>query len=120
MTLAVELALRSRVLVLAPVGRDAALTCAVLDRAGIASLACSSLDDMQRKLAEGAGVAVVTEEELAGRDMSALLEWISSQPSWSDFPFIVLLEAGASAEIGSREREVLQQSGNLSLLERPV
>lgn len=114
-----ELANRSRVLVLAPVGRDAALTRAVLDRAGIESVACPRLEELQRDLAEGAGAALITEEAVIGRDLRGLLEWISHQPSWSDFPFIVLLEPGASAETASQEREALQ-SGNLTLLERPV
>jgi hypothetical protein len=45
---------------------------------------------------------------------------MAQQPSWSDFPFIVLLEPGASAEALGQEREALQQSGYLTLLERPV
>ena len=117
---ATEAANRSRVLLLAPVGRDAALTRSVLDRAGIESLACSRLDQLRRKLVEGAGAALITEEAVTGRDLRGLVEWITRQPSWSDFPFIVLLEPGASAETGSQEREALQQSGNLTLLERPV
>ena len=111
---------RSRVLILAPVGRDAALTRSFLNRAGVESLGCSNLDDLQRNLFEGAGAAVITEEALIGRDTSGLVEWVAQQPSWSDFPFIVLLEPGASAEAVSQERDALQQSGNLTLLERPV
>jgi PAS domain S-box-containing protein len=115
-----ELANRSRVLLLAPVGRDAALTQAILGHAGIESLAYSRLDELQRNLVEGAGAALITEEAVIGRDIRELLEWIAHQPSWSDFPFIVLLEPGVSAESSSQEREALQQSGNLALLERPV
>jgi PAS domain S-box-containing protein len=111
---------RSRVLILAPVGRDAALTRSFLNRAGVESLGCSNLDDLQRNLFEGAGAAVITEEALIGQDTSGLVEWVAQQPSWSDFPFIVLLEPGASAEAVSQERDALQQSGNLTLLERPV
>lgn len=111
---------RSRVLLLAPVGRDAALTQTVLGRAGIESVACSRLDELQRHLADGAGAALITEEAVIGRDLRELLDWIAGQPSWSDFPFIVLLEPGASAESSTQERDTLQQSGNLTLLERPV
>ena len=112
--------LRSRVLVLAPVGRDAALTSAILDRAGFSSLVCSDLDQLQQRLAEGAGAAVITEEALAGREVRSLAEWIDSQPSWSDFPFVMLLEPGSSPEPGRLERDLLQAAGNLTLLERPV
>jgi hypothetical protein len=96
---------RSRVLILAPVGRDAALTRSFLNRAGVESLGCSNLDDLQRNLFEGAGAAVITEEALIGQDTSGLVEWVAQQPSWSDFPFIVLLEPGASAEAVSQERD---------------
>ncbi len=41
-----EAALRSRVLILAPVGRDAALTGLLLDRGGIKSVVCSDLHEL--------------------------------------------------------------------------
>jgi PAS domain S-box-containing protein len=115
-----EAAFRSRVLVLAPVGRDAALTRSVLDRGGVESVVCSDVHELERNLVEGAGAAVITEEALIGQDISGLVEWVARQRSWSDFPFIVLLEPGASPEACGPERDALQQSGNLTLLERPV
>jgi len=120
MTHAADPALRSRVVILAPVGRDAALTRALLERAGPTSVACADLDHMQKSLAEGAGAAVVTEEVLIGREVRGLTEWIAQQPSWSDFPFILLLAPGTSAEASAPERDALQAAGNLTLLERPV
>jgi PAS domain S-box-containing protein len=113
-------AFRSRVLILAPIGRDAVLTETLLQRAGIASCICNSLAQLQTFLTEGAGSAVIAEEALIGQDVCALARWIAGQPSWSDFPFILLLEPGASPESGGQERDVLQQSGNLALLERPI
>jgi PAS domain S-box-containing protein len=112
--------LRSRVLILAPLGRDAGLIKAVLKRADIESLRCSDLDELQRCLAEGAGTTLITEEALVGRSISVLSAWLAEQPSWSDFPIILLLEPGASPEVGSNEREALQIVGNVTLLERPV
>jgi hypothetical protein len=81
-----EAVFRSRVLILAPVGRDTALTRSLLDRAGVESVGCSNLDDLQWNLFEGAGAAVITEEALIGRDTSGLVGWMAQQPSWSDFP----------------------------------
>src|SRR5215469_2853624 len=120
MTNAADLALRSRVIILAPVGRDAALTRALLDRVGIECQVCATPDELQFNLAEGAGAAVVTEEALNERNLGELNDWIARQPSWSDFPIIMLLEPGSSAETGTRERDALQLSGNFTLLERPV
>jgi PAS domain S-box-containing protein len=112
--------LRSRVLVLAPVGRDAVLTETLLRQADIDGHICANLGELQSCLTQGAGAAVVTEEALTGQDLSELIGWIAQQPSWSDFPFILLLEPGVSAESNGQERDALQQSGNLTLLERPV
>ena len=118
---AAKAALRSRVLILAPVGRDAALLRSVLARAGFSSIACPNIVGLLRKLRAGAGTAIIAEEALIGRDIKGLVDWIAQQPSWSDFPFIVLLERGAaSAEAGGQEREALLRTGNLALLERPV
>ena len=115
-----EADLRLRVLILAPVGRDAALTQSLLRGAELGSRVCSSLGDLQLNLAQGAGAALVVEEALIGQDVGELVEWITRQPSWSDFPFIILLGPGASAECGGHELDVLQRAGNLTLLERPV
>src|SRR5205823_1949149 len=99
---------------------DAVLTGLLLDRGGVESVVCSDLHGLERNLVQGDGAAVITEEALTGQDISGLVEWVAHQPSWSDFPFIILLEPGASAEACSQERDALQQSGNLTLLERPV
>ena len=120
MTHVVEAVFRSRVLILAPVGRDAVLTASVLDGGGVEALVCSDVHELYRNLLNGAGAAVMTEEALIGQDISGLVDWVARQPSWSDFPFVVLLEPGASAEACSQERDALQQAGNLTLLERPV
>jgi PAS domain S-box-containing protein len=116
-----ETAFRSRVLILAPVGRDAELLGSVLDRAGIATVVCPNIETLLHHLRAGAAAAVITEEAMGGREISGLVDWIVHQPSWSDFPFVVLLERGAvSAEPAGPEIETLQQAGNLTLLERPT
>jgi PAS domain S-box-containing protein len=116
-----ERAFRSRVLILAPIGRDATLIRSVLDRAGISSLVCSDIHELLDSLGAGASAGVITEEALRGRDVAGLVGWITEQPSWSDFPFVVLLARSAgSAEFGVTEIETLQQAGNLTLLERPL
>src|SRR5712671_6907242 len=54
-----EAVFRSRVLILAPVGRDTALTRSLLDRAGVETLGCSNLDDLQQR--EGSVRQLLTE-----------------------------------------------------------
>jgi signal transduction histidine kinase/CheY-like chemotaxis protein len=107
-----------RILVLAPRGRDAAVTGQVLGQAGACAEACPDLTCLLNGLAAGAGAALVTEEALEG-DLADLFAWLDTQPSWSDFPFIVLAtrQAGRRSERAAR---LLARLGNVVLLERPV
>src|SRR5260370_26291438 len=83
-----EAAFRSRVLILAPVGRDAVLAGSLLDRGGVESAGCSDLHELQRNLVESAGAAVITEEALIGQDISGLVEWVAHQPSCRISPLL--------------------------------
>lgn len=108
-----------RVLVLAPRGRDAAVVEQVLVRAGMSSAICAGLDDLRNQLNAGAGAAIVTEEVFAAADTTSLLEWLDRQPSWSDFPFVVLVTAQAGRR-SVRASHTLELLGNIVLLERPL
>lgn len=108
-----------RVLILAPRGRDAAVMAQVLAATSQPTQVCHSLDALVTCLEEGAGVAVVTEEALAGAHHRLLARWIASQPPWSDFPVIVL----ATKQPGRRSIQALAMLGDLGnvvLLERPL
>src|SRR5262245_29851039 len=116
----VDKTLCSRLLLLSLYSRDIALSETLLASVRINCLIVDQHSDVQGCLTEGAGAGVVTEEALTGQVLSELIGWIAQQPSWSDFPFILLLDPGVSAESNGQERDPLQQSGNLTLLERPV
>src|SRR5262249_2735989 len=76
-------ALETRVLVLAPTGRDAPLIETVLLKAGIASTPCADVDSLCRALAGGAGAALVAEEAIDDRTRDRLIEFLAHQPPWS-------------------------------------
>ncbi|MBV8576834.1 MAG: PAS domain S-box protein, partial [Acetobacteraceae bacterium] len=111
---------RARVLILAPTGRDASLTAEILQRAGLSYRACASLADLEKHLDEGAGLALIAEEGLSTGDIRSLLRWVETQPSWSDIPFLVLVENGALAAPGGRAYVPLERIANVTLLERPT
>lgn len=111
--------LSERALVLAPTGRDAAIAAAILKEAGATAVVCETLGGLQRRLEEGAGLAVVVEEALRDCDLTALSAWIEGQPSWSDFPFLVLTQRGGSVERNPVARRLSVMLGNVSFLERP-
>jgi signal transduction histidine kinase len=107
-----------RTLILAPRGRDAAVARDILQDAGIAAAICLDLETLLKHLGEGADAAVVTEEALRA-DTRALMRWVSSQPPWSDFPFIVLTEHGGGIERNPEAAKLTATLGNVSFLERP-
>jgi len=101
------------VLILTPLGRDATVAAGLLEQAGIASTICPDLGALTQELAQ-AGCAVVAEEALAHMDLTALADWVSRQPPWSDFPFILLTLRG-----GSASAHLIELLGNVTVLERP-
>jgi PAS domain S-box-containing protein len=111
--------LSERALILAPRGRDAALAASVLGEAQLRSVICEDEGRLLREIAAGAGVAVVTEEALLGRDLHPLARWIEEQAEWSDFPFILLTERGGGIERNPAAQRHLDLLGNVTFLERP-
>jgi PAS domain S-box-containing protein len=108
-----------RILIHAPRGRDAPVAQGVLEAAHMPSLVCSSGDVLVDRLMEGAAAVIITEEALLDVPRQRLDEWILGQPSWSDFPFIVLGTRQARRRTAAALTS-LQNLGNVILLERPV
>jgi signal transduction histidine kinase len=111
---------RNRVLVCAPMGRDAHLIGQMLESQGISSEAQPDLASLSAELERGAGVAVLTEEALTG-STAVLAEALAGQPAWSDLPILILTTGG---EINSQRTWALirrlEPLRNVSLLERPL
>ena len=67
-----------------------------------------------------AGALIVAEEVFTPSNIAVWGAKISAQPSWSDFPMIVLTVAGA-VDPGSQKRMLFREPlGNVVLLERPI
>ena len=106
-----------RVLVLAPTGRDAANSVALLGKAGLACVACRDIAALCREIAVGVGVVLLTEESLALDRTGRLAAKLDEQPAWSDLPVILLTRGGPESRVASRAMQTL---GNVILLERPI
>lgn len=103
--------------VLAPMGRDAKVIQTLLNQAGIPSLPAIDLDDMIRILRDQrAGAFIVTEEALNRSILSEVEDALVAQPSWSDFPFVLLTGRGTQQ---LRHAEYVTALGNVTVLERP-
>jgi len=108
-----------RVLIFAPVGRDAALTTDVLTRASVACHVCGSLVDLCAEIERGAGAVLLTEESLDRPQLVELAATLDQQPAWSDIA--VLLFAGGERERASlRTLRLLETLRNVTLLDRPM
>ena len=111
-----------RVLVLAPVGRDAGLLARVLGEVGIVVETCSDVAAVTKKIGEGAGAVLMTEHALSDAGVSQLLEVVAGQPAWSDIPFVLLAGAEPAVLPDSRAIAVasLRGAASLTVVERPI
>lgn len=109
-----------RVLVLAPIGRDAQAAAQHLTENRIDNVVCDDIGDLLVKLGEGAAIGLVTEEAFLRGGTLTLEKWVASQPPWSDFPFIILTSRATSAATLAYRMRLLESLGNVSLLERPL
>jgi signal transduction histidine kinase len=108
-----------RALILAPRGRDAVVAKGIMRDAGIHSEICLDLDELVQEIKRGADVAVLTEEAARSPDARALVDWISSQPPWSDFPFILMTKHGGGLERNPAAAQLTENLGNVTFIERP-
>jgi signal transduction histidine kinase len=108
-----------RVLVLAPIGRDAALASAMLREEGFDAVVCETMENLCGLVFEEAGVLLVAEEALTPPALRLVVDTLDHQPPWSDIPLIVL--AGGEFTTSSvRPLNVLGPIRNVMILERPV
>jgi signal transduction histidine kinase len=109
-----------RVLVLAPIGRDASATANVLRKDGLEADVCDNLGALVRGLSLGVGAVFVAEEALFNADMETLERWIEQQPAWSDLPFVVLTSHLDNSKIKLWRQHLPATLRNVFMLERPL
>ena len=108
-----------RVLVIAPIGQDAAAMATLLDAQGFEAQICHGLDGYSRQMIDSAGALLLTEEALESPQGSLLLDLLKGQPPWSELPFIILTSGGESRRAGLLNLAAAA-AGSVTLLERPV
>ena len=88
--------LQDRVLIMAPVGQDAAAMAHLLQEHGFDPKICAAPVECMREIELGAGALVLTEEMLEHPGISTLFEALHAQPAWSELPLILLTKGGES------------------------
>jgi signal transduction histidine kinase/DNA-binding response OmpR family regulator len=105
--------------ILAPTGRDAAVAGALIKEAGFFATTCADLAGLVREIESGAGMAVIADEAIKNVDLCALVRWLNEQPSWSDFPIVLLTHQGGGPERNPDATRLGQLLGNVTFIERP-
>jgi PAS domain S-box-containing protein len=107
-----------RAVILASSERDAAKTAHLIKEAGYYANICGDLVELQRQIASGAGLAIIADEVLRHADLTGLTQWLNEQPSWSDFPIVLMSEAGGP-ERNPEAARLGRELGNVTFIERP-
>jgi PAS domain S-box-containing protein len=108
-----------RALILAPTGRDAFVAAALIKEAGYYANVCADLVALMREIEGGAGLAVIADEAIKTADLRGLVRWLNDQPSWSDFPIVLLTHQGGGPERNPDAVRLGQVMGNVTFIERP-
>jgi len=109
-----------RTVIFTPTGKDGRLIASLLERQEMDCHVATCVDEVCEHIRKGAGAAIFSEEAFAGNSLRPLLEVLSNQPRWSDFPVILLTVSGRVTVESERLREFRRPLGNLFLLERPI
>lgn len=104
------------VLVLAPTGRDAAMSAQMLARFEMPCVVCQTPEDLIEGLRQGAGPAVLATEGIGAEEAKSLEEVLANQPAWSDPPLILLAGHGPLP----RHLYHVVARRNTTLLHRPL
>jgi len=108
-----------RAVILAPNGRDASVAAALIKEAGYYANVCADLAGLLHEIEGGAGLAVIADEAIKTADLRGLMRWLNDQPSWSDFPFVLLTHQGGGPERNPDAVRLGQALGNVTFIERP-
>jgi PAS domain S-box-containing protein len=108
-----------RAVVLAPTGRDASVAAGLIKEAGFYANICGDLAALVREIEGGAGLAVIADEAIKTADLRGLVHWLNGQPSWSDFPIVLLTHQGGGPERNPDAARLGRNLGNVTFIERP-
>ena len=80
---------------------------------------CNDVAQLRSRLGEEVCCAIATEEALGDAGLQLLAHWVCTQPTWSDFPFIVLTHRSGGPDRNPQAARITKTLGNVTFLERP-
>ncbi len=109
-----------RVLILTPVGRDAALLAQTLQPIDVEPAIVTTIDALLKEMSRGVGASIIADEAISPRQVHELTSWLSREPPWSDPPFIILSPGGRTKTYSHERAQQFSTLGNFTLIERPM
>lgn len=115
-----------RILILAPVGRDAELIGEAAVGAGLSALQCGDIDALLDQAGQGAAALVLTQEAIGPEVDDRLLAHLRDEPAWAALPVLLLVDEPVGWPEGRRgvspegDANHGLPSMNLLLLQRPM
>ena len=91
----------------------------LIREAGFYANICGDLAALVQEIEGGAGLAVIADEAIKTADLRGLVNWLNGQPSWSDFPIVLLTHQGGGPERNPDAARLGQALGNVTFIERP-
>jgi DNA-binding NtrC family response regulator len=108
-----------RAVIFSPEGRDAEDAADRIRAAGLYANVCANFPALVREIESGAGAAVMSGAAIKSVDLQPLVQWLAAQPSWSDFPIVLLVDQIGGSERDPEAARLVQLLGNVSFIERP-
>ena len=107
------------VLIIAPLGQDAAVMSDLLHKHGFRVRICRGPAECSEQMTADSGVFLFTEEALELPEAAHLFEVLKNQPAWSELPLIVLT-SGGEPRLAQLIDQAADSAGSITLLERPL
>ena len=108
-----------RVIIVAPVGKDASAMAILFNAEGFETHVCEGVEECAAQIRAGAGALVFTEEAFNVSRLDLLIHVLKAQPAWSELPIIILTNGGESRLAKSLAIAGVA-AGTVTLLERPT
>src|SRR4029079_6407735 len=108
----------SEAIVVTPNQVAADLARSSLEGGGIPAQTCGSLRALCARLTHDAGCVVIVEEALLDEEIPDMSETLDTQRAWSDITLVLVASEGA--ELRGMVERAFPNSGNITLLTRPL
>ena len=106
-----------RVLLLPATRRDAEVSEALFQRAGLLCTVCTDAKMLAAEAQASVGVLLLTDHAFHDPHIEVLLSLLEQQPAWSDIPSVLLCRTGHGSSIAEH---IIAALRNVTVLERPA